>query len=1309
MFATTSRLSVRRLRRLLSLILLPAVLLSLFAPAAPLARAQEPPPPPPPPRYQARVLEGPQGEYFRAVDLNNHGQVVGTFAARPNDIPELWEDGRFTRLPMLAGELEPFYPQPNALNDAGHVLVRDSSGLHIWIGGSYVTLTRPEPYYWSSAYLSAATLNNRGVVYAPIIDYRTYPNRGTAVFWSSGAFGFLPAPSNTSAVITTDLNDANQAVGAYLLDVGNGSVIAGFRYVNNQVQVLTAPNNSYTRPEAINSQGQIVGIAYTTQGMDRPVVWQADGTIADLPIGTASGGRAIDINDNGDIIGELRDVGPVLWRGGVLYRLAELLPAELQLNLTRAVSINNAGQILVEGTPPGRQPRFYLLTPEERPELTIDSVALEQGDYPAGAWVALPTYDGTAATTDGNMVRVTIRLRNPGDQPVEALLDVAETTTNTEIGFTCPDRVNVPPTGTGTPYEVQCTWNTSLYAFGAPFSENGAATPKPNRVLRVTLAPVGGTASTLDTPITVRPRPVFLIPTVNSTADRPATFVGSLATILADHPARWTFLTVTGMHAGGTNGDEDSATLDENAAVLHSFVEQQRAALDAWKFDIIAHGYGGLVARNYIATYQPTFGENLPAVTQLITLGTPNLGTPCAFAYGLAGILDSSINPQVWVDQLPGEVRAFNERVRGRMEAFATYAIGGSADSLACLTSPYLGDDPGDPPSDRLVPYDSAIYGSEQTFEVGSTHTLYIVDPAVHEQATAWLASLSVERVLPSQAAQAAQAATQPAESVQSAPIAEMLPVDLPAGATAERTITVPTATTLGVSLPSARALAAELVGPDGQVVASATVAETDSLGLRVERPLAGQWTLRLRSTSTTPQRVVALVQLIGSALLATAEAGAPAADGTRRITATVSEGGAPVTRADVTLQFPGATAPITLRDDGQSGDGAANDGIYTARVGGDDLYFAVVTVQSSAGKRLVPVVLTTGADAPVTPPQVSAGGPYTVAEGGSVQVSATGAAALSYAWDLDGDGSYETAGQRVSFSAASIDGPTSRLVRVRATDATTGLSATSTALVAVENLAPTATLVAPSTTTVGQPFTLTLSEASDAGGDPLQFAFDCGTGFGPPGGTPSTTCTSNVAGTLTVRASVADDDGGANTYSATLTVSAAPEPNQPDVPLCYADGAQTWQDFAQGTRRNGTAVPRRRSNPDLALGLPQRNDRLNFVSLGFGGSLTLRFANPLINDGTARADLRIWETSFGDRNRLWRRYPEAVRVEVSLDGRTWTEIGRTTDKDQAYDLVLPRAQFVRLTDISETRRFGAHDDGFDLDAVEALTGCVRP
>jgi hypothetical protein len=85
------------------------------------------------------------------------------------------------------------------------------------------------------------------------------------------------------------------------------------------------------------------------------------------------------------------------------------------------------------------------------------------------------------------------------------------------------------------------------------------------------------------------------------------------------------------------------------------------------------------------------------------------------------------------------------------------------------------------------------------------------------------------------------------------------------------------------------------------------------------------------------------------------------------------------------------------------------------------------------------------------SPPTVDAGGPYSVVEGQSVEVTATGSDpngdALSYAWDLDNNGSFETLGQTVTFDAAGLTVPAVYTIRVQATDAF-GLTAVDEALV---------------------------------------------------------------------------------------------------------------------------------------------------------------------------------------------------------------------------------------------------------------------
>ncbi|MHB8892916.1 MAG: PxKF domain-containing protein, partial [Candidatus Limnocylindrales bacterium] len=86
-------------------------------------------------------------------------------------------------------------------------------------------------------------------------------------------------------------------------------------------------------------------------------------------------------------------------------------------------------------------------------------------------------------------------------------------------------------------------------------------------------------------------------------------------------------------------------------------------------------------------------------------------------------------------------------------------------------------------------------------------------------------------------------------------------------------------------------------------------------------------------------------------------------------------------------------------------------------------------------------------------PPTADAGGPYTVVEGASVTLAATGVdpegTAVTFEWDLDNNGSYETPGQSVTFSAPADSAPATLTVAVKVTDAF-GTFATDTATVHV-------------------------------------------------------------------------------------------------------------------------------------------------------------------------------------------------------------------------------------------------------------------
>jgi hypothetical protein len=93
--------------------------------------------------------------------------------------------------------------------------------------------------------------------------------------------------------------------------------------------------------------------------------------------------------------------------------------------------------------------------------------------------------------------------------------------------------------------------------------------------------------------------------------------------------------------------------------------------------------------------------------------------------------------------------------------------------------------------------------------------------------------------------------------------------------------------------------------------------------------------------------------------------------------------------------------------------------------------------------------------------PTADAGGPYTVDEGGTVDLDGSLSSdpedgALTYAWDFDNDGQYDDSTDvSPSFSAADLDGPSSHTVKVEVTNPA-GAKDTDEATVNVDNVEPT-------------------------------------------------------------------------------------------------------------------------------------------------------------------------------------------------------------------------------------------------------------
>ena len=175
-------------------------------------------------------------------------------------------------------------------------------------------------------------------------------------------------------------------------------------------------------------------------------------------------------------------------------------------------------------------------------------------------------------------------------------------------------------------------------------------------------------------------------------------------------------------------------------------------------------------------------------------------------------------------------------------------------------------------------------------------------------------------------------------------------------------------------------------------------------------------------------------------------------------------------------------------------------------------------------------------------PPTASAGGPYSVDEGSYCLVTADGSDpdgdALTFAWDLDNDGAFETPGQSATFSAGELGGPSTHTIVVQVMD-TGGLWATDQTTVEVLNIAPTVGEITAPVDPVEVNTAISVSaNFSDPGTSDTHTAIcdwgDDNTSEGivdETGGSGSVSGNYiyTTAGVYTVKLTVTDDDGGSS------------------------------------------------------------------------------------------------------------------------------------------------------------------------------------
>lgn len=160
-----------------------------------------------------------------------------------------------------------------------------------------------------------------------------------------------------------------------------------------------------------------------------------------------------------------------------------------------------------------------------------------------------------------------------------------------------------------------------------------------------------------------------------------------------------------------------------------------------------------------------------------------------------------------------------------------------------------------------------------------------------------------------------------------------------------------------------------------------------------------------------------------------------------------------------------------------------------------------------------------------------------------------------------------------------------------------------------------------------------------------------------------------------------------------------------------FPQGVSSFADavaaFAPVVSGNSPSAPHR--VPGSALGVPNYAALQNcsntpdctFVSLGRGGSVTLRFTdNLLTGSGSGALDLWIFEVGSD---------LEDTYVEVSADGQQWQAVGKVSGSTRGVDIdayghgIDSRFAWVRLTDDPLEGSHSGITAGADIDAVGAI------
>jgi probable HAF family extracellular repeat protein len=320
------------------------------------------------PSYTITDLNPLGTDYSGATGINNSGQAVGYFTTSPGMYHAFRYDGMTTR--DIAGTTL-YGSSAFGISDQGQV-----AGYYVYNAAGYAHAFLTAPYRDIDP--STDDLGTLGGIQS--LAYATNDS-GEAVgiastmgdaaqhafLYSGGVMHDLGTLGGSSS-IAYGINDSGLVVGKAFLS-NNFDAHAFLDYGTTMRDLGTLPGGNGSEARAINSVGHVVGDAgINSTGLAHAFLYTGT-TLMDL--GTLGGetSRAFGINDSDEVVGESLTTGgelrAILYSGGVMMDLNNLIPANSGWYLDTATSINDRGQIVGYGHNPVNSGHAYLLTPRK--------------------------------------------------------------------------------------------------------------------------------------------------------------------------------------------------------------------------------------------------------------------------------------------------------------------------------------------------------------------------------------------------------------------------------------------------------------------------------------------------------------------------------------------------------------------------------------------------------------------------------------------------------------------------------------------------------------------------------------------------------------------------------------------------------------------------------------------------------------------------------------------------------------------------------------------------------------------------------